>query len=90
MIGPKIKTRMAELGIRTQTDLAERSGLSVQYINALIQGKRGARMGYRTQNQLAHALRVGPIFFSDDSSQVEKLSVQQASVEAEGAYGCPT
>ena len=90
MIGPKIKNRMAELGIKTQTDLAERSGLSVQYINALIRGKRGARMGYQAQSRLARALRVRPIFFSDDSSQVEKPRVQLSSTEGEGAHGCPT
>lgn len=89
MLGPKIENRMAELGIETQTALADKAGLSVQYVNALIRGKRGKRMGADAQIRLARALRVKPIFFALDSSDVEKRALNHTVVEGKGAGECP-
>ncbi|WP_367272177.1 helix-turn-helix domain-containing protein [Deinococcus sp.] len=63
MLGPKITKRMSELGIKTQSDLASRTGLSVSYVNDLIRGTRGKRLGHMTTLKLAKALKVKPIFF---------------------------
>ncbi|OWL96558.1 hypothetical protein CBQ26_09275 [Deinococcus indicus] len=90
MLGPRIEQRMQELGIRTQTDLAERAGLSVQHINALIRGSRGRRLGHTTVQKLSKALRVKPIFFEIDSAVAEKSGGANAAVGQGVGQGCPT
>lgn len=84
MLGPQITQRMAELGIDTHTELAKRSGLSVGYVNDLIHGKRGKRLGYHTAQKLARALRVKPIFFATDSADAGKSESNHAAAESEG------
>lgn len=71
-LGEKMSTRMKELGIETQVELARRSGLSYQAVNSILRGKRGKRIEARTVRLLATALQVSPIFFLEDSSNEEK------------------
>lgn len=59
-----IEIRLEELKM-TQADLAARSGLSRGYINDLIRGRRGKRMGADVSRRLARALRVRPLFLLD-------------------------
>lgn len=86
MLGDRIKQRMAEIGIETQVQLAEKSGLSTQLISALIGGRRGQRMEAQTALKLGKALRVKPLFFLLDSTAVEKTNVCHAVVDR-GAGG---
>ena len=72
MLGDRITERMQQIGIRSQTELAERSGLSTSAINAIIHGKRGKQMQARTLVRLARALRVSQKFLLEDSANVEK------------------
>lgn len=72
MLGTRITERMSELGIKTQSELAARTGLSVSYVGDLIRGTRGKRLGHTTTIRLARALKVKPIFFSSDYAVAEK------------------
>ena len=90
MLGPRIEQRLQELGIKTQTDLAKRAGLSVQHVNGLIRGSRGKRLGHTTAQKLSKALRVKPIFFEIDSAVAEKGGGINAAAEHEVGQGCPT
>lgn len=90
MLGPRIEQRMQELGIKTQTDLAERAGLSVQHVNALIRGSRGRRLGHATVQKLSKALRVKPIFFETDSATAGKGGKTNTAAVREVSQGCPT
>jgi transcriptional regulator with XRE-family HTH domain len=47
----------------SQTDLAKKTGLSVQYINDLYLGKSGSRIGANTERKLARA--IGKKFFTN-------------------------
>lgn len=85
MIGTKITDRMGEIGIKSQTELAQKSGLSVQYISDLIHDKRGQRMSVRTQEKLIKALRVKPIFFSVDSTTAGNSAQSPARAETDVA-----
>ena len=82
MLGPRIKERMRVLGIETQVELAEKSGLSPQSISALIRGTRGNRIEHQTVARLARALKVPQKFFSPDSTTVEKSNEDFTSVES--------
>jgi transcriptional regulator with XRE-family HTH domain len=61
----RIVSRMKELGLR-QNQLAKKSGLSVGYINGIVHGTRGKRIGAETAQKLAKGLRVGVSFFFND------------------------
>lgn len=76
MLGEKIDKRRRELGL-SQRELAARSGLSTTYISALIKGHRGSRIGAKTLQNLAKALRVSQKFFSNQSTYSDKLSDQE-------------
>ena len=67
MLPEKIRERAEELGLN-QTALARRSGLSVQYINALWNGKHAGRLSLETIKKLKKGLRVGYNFFYTDES----------------------
>ncbi len=79
MLGKRIEQRMQEVGIETQTALASRAGLSVQYVNGIIRGDRGKRLGYQAALRLATALEVDPIFFSTDTAIAGNSDVGNAS-----------
>lgn len=74
-----IENRLRELGM-TQAALAEKSGLSPGYINDLIKGRRGRRMGADVERRLAKALRVRPLFLTEAFAYGNAL-VEQAGVE---------
>lgn len=88
MLGPKIEQRMLELGIKSQTDLAEKAGLSVQYVNGIIRGNRGKRLSHTTAKALAKALRVRPIFFDMDSANAQKEQRNNATADTQADVGC--
>ena len=87
MLGTRITERMGKLGIKTQADLAERSGLSPQMISALITGKRGAHMRADTAQRLSRALRVSQKFFLSESTSVENRDQDPTAVDGKGAQG---
>jgi transcriptional regulator with XRE-family HTH domain len=58
----RIVERMDELGIK-QSQLAKKSGLSTGYINGLVHGTRGKRIGAETAQKLAKGLKVSVSFF---------------------------
>jgi transcriptional regulator with XRE-family HTH domain len=64
MHSERIAKRLDELGMN-QSDLARKSGLSAAYINGLVHGKRGKRIGASAAQKLAKGLRVGVSFFFD-------------------------
>lgn len=78
MLGRKIEQRMQEVGIETQTALASRAGLSVQYVNGIIRGDRGKRLGYEAALRLAKALEVDLIFFSTDTATAGNSDLSNA------------
>lgn len=80
MLAEKIRERAGELGMN-QTALARRSGLSIQYVNALWNGKHAGRLSVGTVQKLKKGLRVGHKFFYSDESLVK----DETGTEAVGA-----
>lgn len=78
MLSTKIKQRAEELGMN-QTALAQRSGLSVQYVNDLWNNKTKGRLSRETISKLKKALRVGYNFFYPD----ESVATDEPAVYAE-------
>ena len=62
MLGERINQRLDDLGM-TQVELARRAKLSPGYVNDLIKGRRGKRLGLDVTQRLGRALKVKPIFF---------------------------
>jgi transcriptional regulator with XRE-family HTH domain len=56
---------MHELGMK-QSQLAKKSDLSVSYINGIVRGNRGKRIGAEAVKKLAKGLRVGVSFFFEN------------------------
>ncbi|GGO24929.1 helix-turn-helix domain-containing protein [Deinococcus humi] len=77
MLGEKIDRRRRELKL-SQKQLADRSGLSPQYVNMLIHNQRGQRIGIDAAYRLAKALRVSQKFFSSESSYADSMSRKAA------------
>ena len=73
MLGERIDRRRRELGL-SQSDLARRSGLSRQYISALILGGRGQRLTVFAATKLAKALRVNQKFLQAESTSYDNVS----------------
>lgn len=78
MLGQRIDHRRRELGL-SQRSLAEKSGLSPQYISSLISGKRGQRLSADALHRLAKALRVSQKFLLEGSTYVDALSTSAVS-----------
>lgn len=89
MLGNRIESRMKELGIKTQTDLASRAEISPSYVHALIHGTRGKRLSVGVMKRLSKALRVPQKFFYDDPTNVENslpgIPQQQTESQIAGA-----
>ncbi|GBF05881.1 XRE family transcriptional regulator [Deinococcus aerius] len=73
MLGDQIDRRRRELGL-SQRELAQKSGLSPQYISYLISGKRGQRLSVTAATGLAKALRVSKKFLQGESTYVDSPS----------------
>ena len=80
MLGERIDNRMRELGL-SQRGLAQKCGLSPQYISSLISGKRGQRLGADALHRLAKALRVSQKFLLEESTYVDNLSTSAVRSE---------
>jgi len=83
MLGTRIETRMAELGIKTQTELARRAQISPSSAHALIRGTRGKRLSITMVQKLSKALRVPQKFFFEEDTKIEKMGEPSAHKQSQ-------
>lgn len=68
-----IHSRLKALGM-TQAELARKAKLSPGYVNDLINGRRGQRMGAEAAQRLSKALKVKPLFLLQSLANAKKFS----------------